>query len=202
MQHVGDQGNLVKNGNDQPAGGLSPAKAFFALLALLVAIGGLFLLTRPGDEPNPGPAPKSDNFALTDAEAIERFKELNSTAVEAIQKRDASLLRETFIGSSPAMERASDAIRRLQRNDVLDRSKVEIIAVTVVKNSGEAIGLRVADRLFPCFLTESGEDVSTGPNAIEGVSVWTLRLEESLWKIYDSQLQEDRVLRGHERNCP
>jgi hypothetical protein len=202
MQHVGEPGSPEMKRNDKPAGGLSPAKAFFALLALLVAIGGLFLLTRPKEEPGPGPAPKSDNFALTDAEAIQRFKKLNTTAVEAIQERDASALSEVFIGSGPAMERAADAIRRLQRNDVLDRSKVEIIDVTVVESSREAIGLRVADRLFPCFVTESGEDVSTGPEAIEGVSIWTLRLEESLWKIYDSQLQRDRVLRGHERVCP
>jgi hypothetical protein len=202
MQHIGEPATPEMKSDDKPSGGLSPVKAFFALLALLVAIGGLFLLTRPTEDSEPGPAPRSDNFALTDAEAIERFRGLNMTALDAIQERDASLLSQAFIGSSPAMQRADEAIQRLERNDVLDRSKVEIVNVTVVRNSGQSIALRVADRLFPCFVTESGQDVSTGPEAIAGVSVWTLRLDDSLWKIYDSQLQNDRVLRGHERICP
>src|SRR5919106_5224254 len=90
MQHVGEPGTPEMKTDDKPSGGLSPVKAFFALLALLVAIGGLFLLTRPTDEPGPGSAPKSDNFALTDAEAIEKFKELEELKISAYREADAS----------------------------------------------------------------------------------------------------------------
>jgi hypothetical protein len=202
MQHVGDQGNLVKNGNDQPAGGLSPAKAFFALLALLVAIGGLFLLTRPGDEPNPGPAPKSDNFALTDAEAIDRFRELNSLALASIRERDYSTLNEIFAAESPARNRAFQAIQRLRRDNVIDKVRIEVRAIEVIQNDSDKVELRVIDRLFPCFVTESGEDISESHRVVEGTTVWTLTPEDSVWKIQDSTLENDHFVKGRKSACP
>jgi hypothetical protein len=53
MQHVGEPGTPEMKSDDKPSGGPSPVKAFFALLALLVAIGGLFLLTRSRMSPIP-----------------------------------------------------------------------------------------------------------------------------------------------------
>jgi hypothetical protein len=185
MQHVGDQGNLVKNGNDQPAGGLSPAKAFFALLALLVAIGGLFLLTRPGDDPNPGPAPKSDNFALTDAEAIDRFRELDALRITALRSRDASLISHVFTPKSPAADDVAASIRTLTRQSVLFRSTYESKSVRVTENTPTEIHVLQRVVVTPSFVSEEGEDVTRDDSSQLQETDWTLRRVADLWLIHD-----------------
>jgi hypothetical protein len=194
MQHVGEPGSPEMNRNDKPAGGLSPAQAFFALMALLVAIGGLFLLTRPNEEPGPGSAPKSDNFALTNAEAIERFKDLNALAIQATRRRDVTLLNQTFTGDGPMRKRALTVIQSLREDNVFEKSRIEVVGVSVVDNQRALIRLRVIDRLYPCFVTEAGRDVSESHRPIERVGIWTMRREGSLWKLDESSLEEDRFL--------
>jgi hypothetical protein len=190
MQHVGDQGNLVKNGNDQPAGGLSPAKAFFALLALLVAIGGLFLLTRPGDDPNPGPAPKSDNFALTDAEAIVRFKELDELQIRALRQRDETLLGQIYTPNSPLVSSVAKSIRTLIRESVFDRTRDETKRLSVIENGQDEIRLRQEVVVRPKFVDESGRDVTINPRTeLQTVEV-ILHRDFDQWLIHDAVITQ------------
>jgi hypothetical protein len=202
MQHVGEPGGPEMKRNDKPVGGLSPAKAFFALLALLVAIGGLFLLTRPNEEPGPGPAPKSDNFALTDAEAIERFTQLTGLALESVRERDPSLLNQVFTSTGPVKDRASREIRSLLRDNVIDQTTVQILARSVVTNDESVITVRERSRLLPCFVTEDGRDVTRSHKVVERVVVWTLQPEGSVWRIHDSELVTDQFIRGQQSDCP
>ena len=61
-------------------GPLSPTKAFAVLLALAAAAGAFLFFTTP-DDPSPTTPttiPESTNFALTNEEAIARFKELDA----------------------------------------------------------------------------------------------------------------------------
>jgi hypothetical protein len=186
MQHVGEPGTPEMKSDDKPSGGLSPVKAFFALLALLVAIGGLFLLTRPTDESNPGPAPRSDNFALTDAEAIERFKELDARVLSAYEAVDPSLLSGTFTPTSPMRSTVAKELRTLKREGVHSESRFDTQSLSVVSNGESTIQIRQIVVVHPKFVTESGKDVTTNGKVERQTVDWTLHRFESEWLLHSS----------------
>ena len=195
MQHVGEPGTPEMKSDDKPSGGLSPVKAFFALLALLVAIGGLFLLTRPTDESNPGPAPRSDNFALTDAEAIERFKELERLDFAAYEQRDATLLATIFTSDSPARRTALQEIQRLRRARVTPDVSSETKEIDIIQNEPEEIRLRQVVLLDVHFFDQAGKDVTTSGGLERQTLMWTLHKEASAWLIHDSELTASTQIR-------
>ena len=186
MQHVGEPGTPEMKSDDKPSGGLSPVKAFFALLALLVAIGGLFLLTRPTDESNPGPAPRSDNFALTDAEAIERFKELHALFRQASRTRDQSLLSLMITSDSPLRDEATKDIAQLRSDGVLDRSRFVTEDIDIQSNKPTEIHLIQRVVIHPKFVLESsGKDI-TRSEPVRQLVEWTMKLENSKWRVLDA----------------
>jgi RNase P/RNase MRP subunit p29 len=190
MQHVGEPGTPEMKTDDKPSGGLSPVKAFFALLALLVAIGGLFLLTRPTDESEPGPASRSDNFALTDTEAIERFKELDGLQIRALRQRDETLLGRVYTSDSPLMSSVTKSIRTLKRESVFDRSQDETRSLLVIENGQDEIRLRQEVVVMPKFVDESGRDVTINSRTeLQTVEV-TLRRDLDQWLIHDAVITE------------
>jgi hypothetical protein len=190
MQHVGEPGSPEMKRNDKPAGGLSPAKAFFALLALLVAIGGLFLLTRPKEEPGPGPAPRSDNFALTDAEAIERFKELDELQIRALRERDETLLGKIYTPDSPLVASVVKSIRTLKRESVFDRTRDETQSLSVIENSQDEIRLRQEVVVTPKFVDEAGRDVTIDSRTeLQTVEV-LLHRNFDRWLIHDAVITQ------------
>jgi hypothetical protein len=186
MQHVGEPGTPEMKSEDKPSGGLSPVKAFFALLALLVAIGGLFLLTRPTNESNPGAAPRSDNFALTDAEAIERFKELDARVLSAYEAGDPSLLSGTFTPTSPMKSTAAKELRTLKREGVHSESRFDTRSLSVVSNGESTIQIRQIVVVHPKFVTESGKDVTRNGEVERQTVDWTLHRIESEWLLHRS----------------
>jgi hypothetical protein len=195
MQHVGEPGAPEMKSDDKPSGGLSPVKAFFALLALLVAIGGLFLLTRPTDESNPGPAPRSDNFALTDAEAIERFKELDALRIRALRSRDASLISQVFTPNSPVAEDVMDSIQTLNRQNVLFRTTYKDSSLHVVTNTANEIHVLQRAVVNPRFVDENGIDVTRNDSTQLQTTDWTLRRMSDVWLIHDGLITKVRDLK-------
>lgn len=186
MQHVGEPGTPEMKSDDKPSGGLSPAKAFFALLALLVAIGGLFLLTRPTEDTESGPAPKSDSFALTDAEAIERFKELDARVLSAYEDVDPTLLSRTFTPTSPMKSTVTKELRTLKREGVHSESRFDTQSLSVVSNSESVIQIRQIVVIHPKFVTESGKNVTTNDRVERQTVEWTLHRVESEWLLHRS----------------
>jgi hypothetical protein len=183
MQHVGEPGSPETNRKDKRAEGLSPAQAFFILLALLVAIGGLFLLTRPSNEPASNSPPRSDNFALTDAEAIERFKELDALRIQALESRDPTLLSKIFTPSSPASSRISTSIRKLKRSDVRVRNDYQRQRLVVLRNEDTELVIQQAVTFDVQFFSESGEKVTQGGGLERQVIEWTLSRQGDTWLI-------------------
>ena len=194
MQHVGEPGTPEMKTDDKPSGGLSPVKAFFALLALLVAIGGLFLLTRPTDEADPGPAPKSDNFALTDAEAIERFRELHALFRQASRTRDPSLVSVMITEGSPLREEATKDIAQLRRDGVLDRSRFVTEDIDIQSNGPTEIRLIQRVVIHPKFVLESSRKNVTQSEPVRQVVEWTMKLENSQWRVLDALVTESQVV--------
>jgi hypothetical protein len=83
----------------QFSGGRVLGAAVAILAVLLVAL----LLTRSDDKLAPSPVhhQQSTGFALTNSEAIAKFKELNHLRIDVYRSRDPSLITQALTSDSP-----------------------------------------------------------------------------------------------------
>ena len=188
-----------------PQPGASPIKAFLIILALIILTTAIFLMTANGEEsPDATRSPSTDStpdFSLTDEEAIARFEELTEIANRAGRERDASLLGLAFVDGSPMARRASRSISELLRTGVFDRTRIDRVEMEMVEKSAAELLVREVRRLYPCFESESGRDVSRGPAAVEQEGIWTIRLVEGDWLIFDAALEEDQIIDRRRASC-
>jgi hypothetical protein len=179
------------------AGAFPPLRVFLALMAVLVAIGGLVLLTREDDPPSPTPRTSaSPNFALTDAEAIARFKELRALRDQMYRQRDLSLTTQIYTPDSPSMSVALREIRRLLRDDVIDRSTYRTHDLAVDFNSSTRIRIVEDITLIPRFVTSEGTEVTRRHGTLRQVVVWVLVEDGGQWLVYESSLKRSERKRA------
>lgn len=172
--------------------GLSPIRAFVLLLfvfAFLVGI-GLIAMSNKDRVPSDQAIPTTNNFALTNEQAIARFKELDTLREKAYVTRDLSLLSAYVAEGSPLMELGTDDITTLREDHVTFDPKSETQSLRLITNSTDKITIRQVVVQDPQFVSESGDDVSKSNRPIRLVIDWELSLDGSVWKLYDSQLVE------------
>jgi hypothetical protein len=177
----------------------------------IALIGGILIsaiqgVTSSGADPDPNPGgaagtnPEPD-FSLTDEEAIETFAKLRRTGLQAAEARDFSLLPLVYHPDSPMSDRAQEAIRNLQEDQIYDETRFKTVSLDVLESGREEIQLLERARVLPCFRSESGKDVSEGPNIFEWEVLWSLRFDQSRWLIEDSVAQEDEIIDGKNARC-
>jgi hypothetical protein len=177
-----------------PRSRLSPGKAFAVLGVVLVAAGAVLLVTRPEAEPPATGIPESKNFALTNSEAIERFKDLHSLLLSATRDRDDESLPRVLTPDGHAMEKATAAISELKNDRVLDLTRVQTVKARVTTNTADLIHVDQESVLSPCFMTSSGKDVTTSHDRIARTVRWTLRQEAGVWLIDQGDLLSERTI--------
>lgn len=167
--------------------GLSPLVAFLLLFAVIGAIGALAFLLRP-DAPTPT-EPRSatePNFALTDAEAIERFEELQGLHILAYASHDSSLVSQVFVPGSTMSRTVSKELRQLARDRVLASVSYSSREVAVASSTHSEIQIRQVARVESSFVDESGEDITTAGRPEIQEILWTLQRVDDQWFISDS----------------
>jgi hypothetical protein len=168
--------------------GVSPIKAFLALLALAVIAGVVLVLTTSDSAPNnPSGAETATepDYSLTNAEAIARFKELNDIRLAALRQRDESLLDTAFTEKSPAADRLREAVTQLRRDNVRDRT-VEINRdLSVISSERNEIEIRQEVLIRSRFVDSKGRDVTSGRRKEIRIVRWTLRQVGTDWLIFD-----------------
>jgi len=180
---------------------MQPLRAFLLLLSLILVLTSVVVFFLKEDPEPPVDGPRSTNFALTDTEALQRFKELRELARRAVQKRDASLVSIAFTSNSPTGNLARDEISSLLRREIVDRSRFQIVSASILSNRPDEIEIAERVRLRPCFETESGKDVTDSVSLIEQEGRWILRLEDTQWKIHQILLDADRVIDRQPARC-
>jgi hypothetical protein len=169
----------------EPARTLSPIAAFLILLAIGAVALGAFLLTRE-DDAEPASRDRGPAFALTDEEAIERFKELDDLLTDAYRSRDLSVLSLILAPGSPIARTVVDEITDLKRRSIIPKPLFETRTVRILEKSDDQIVLQQVVVSDARFVTESGRDV-TKPRTPELQTVnWTLQRVESKWLLFDS----------------
>jgi hypothetical protein len=190
--HTGqDATGRVSVARAKSGGVLSPGKAFFLLLIPVVAAGllALFFVGRDAPAPSTNARP-AEGLALTDAEAIAKFEELNELRLQALRERDPSLLSLAFTPDSPIVGNVSKSIRRLTRTNVTVENRETTESLSVISNDTAEIKVRQVVVLDPRFFAESGEEVTVDPVLERQIIEWTIHRIDDRWLLHDGLIVE------------
>ena len=178
-----------------PSAATSPAKALAIVLLLLIAIVGAVLLITP-DDPPPITLPETTNFALTDAEALAVFQELDSRRIEAYRLQDPTLLAHAFTATSPILERVEREIREIGKANVDDLTEFRTVRLEVLSNHADEIEIRQVVIVSPRFLNPRGENVALSRDAQRQSIDWVLRRSGSQWLIHSGTVIAQHAIGG------
>ena len=177
---------------------LSPPVAFLILVVVIGILGAIFYLTRPNapaTPTNPNAAQEPD-FSLTNEEAITRFEELEALRQQIYLSRDASLIPAALTSDSPLSKAAFADIKRLIRDKVIDKTIFTTRSLEVITNEPTEVVIRQSFVQDPSFVAvESGQEVGSSSDRFVVLVDWTMRLEGTSWKFYDSDVIRSRRVR-------
>jgi hypothetical protein len=178
---------------EEPPKAFSPVRAFVFFLIVVAFLMGAGLLATSDDDSVPKDQfiPETKNFALTNAEAIERFKELDHVSEMAYKNRDESLITAYTTAESPLRKSGYADIRQLREDEVFFDPRSHTESLLVLQNDSDQIVIRQAVIQNPTFREESGKNVSQFQGRLELTIDWILHREHSVWKIYDSVLVKE-----------
>lgn len=203
MQKADTQGRM--GSSPMARSGPSPFVAF-AVAAVLALVGlGVWFFAAQGEAPKPAPAPQTGGApaeVLTEAEAIAEFERLRSSAEAALKSRSESSLSSIFVPNSPVLLRARKEIRELTRKDVTDQSRYLILSSDVLSLTKTSFAVREEMRIEPCFVAESGKNVSSDNHALFQIAVWSVKSIQGEWLLFDAEIEESRRLSEVRRDCP
>jgi hypothetical protein len=188
---------------EEERAGLSPVRAFVVLAIVLTILVGIGLIATSNKDavPDDQPIPETKNFALTNKQAIARFKQLKELGLRATQQADPSLVSSVFAAGSPLEERSIRIIQELRRDQVKDMIRYESLNVEVTSNESNLIRIRETRKLYPCFVTPTGRDVTKSPKVVRQVIMWEMTLVGSEWRLARADLLDDKRLRAN-APCP
>jgi hypothetical protein len=154
------------------------------------------LLTREDEAEEPSAPDRGPAFALTDEEAIERFRELDRLLTEAYRSRDLSDVSLILAPGSPIARTVVDEIMDLKRRSIIAEPLFETRTVRILEKSEDQIVLQQVVVSDARFVTESGKDV-TKPRTPELQTVnWTLQRVDSKWLLFDSVIVNAEPIEG------
>jgi hypothetical protein len=175
---------------------------FLGIMAVLTGILVLTLLTHrtvvPGaKQQRQQRSEQSGSFALTNEEALAKFRELNGLRLQAYAERDPSVIAQILAANSPLRPKAYSDIARLHRDRVMDRTHFSTRGLRVLANGPNKVVLRQVEVQKPRFVSESGHDLSQSHHPIVVTIDWTLRRNGYVWRIFDSSVVRAHRLRPH-----
>jgi hypothetical protein len=175
---------------------LSPIKVFVGLVVLLIVAGTIAYVTKPEANVQNSKAglPESNNFALTDAEAIARFKELDAIRLRAFQDRDPSVIPNYVTSDSPLTSNLYADIDKLLVKKVVFDPNLTTKDLVVRSNTSDRIVIRQQAIEAPIFRSEKGEILSKDRARLALTVEWVLEREDSAWKIYESTVVSSQRL--------
>ncbi|MDQ4028836.1 MAG: hypothetical protein M3214_12440, partial [Actinomycetota bacterium] len=138
----------------EPARTLSPIAAFLILLVIGAVALGALLLTREDEAEDPSAHDRGPAFALTDEEAIERFRELEALQIRAYRQRNLSLISKVYVPGGEGEQIVAEEIRKLIRADVLDRSTFRTERIELIQNDESQIIVRQTEVQSSRFVHE------------------------------------------------
>lgn len=198
MQRAQDSSTELVPRLDSPRTGLSPAIAFLLLAVVVALLAAAILLTRPEAQVEAAatnPTSTAPNFALTNEEAIARFKELHQMRVQAYRSLDAAVLPRIYESGSEVLAIALNDLRRLSRDGVRDTSIFRTKSLAVMTNESDEVTIEQVVDVAPRFVSRGGKEVTTGPREVRRHVLWTLSLQGTQWVVADAVVTRAVVVR-------
>ncbi|MDQ3645960.1 MAG: hypothetical protein M3345_03395 [Actinomycetota bacterium] len=166
--------------------GAPPLKTFLLILAAVCLVAGALYLSLARERSTPTTAAESPSgeFALTDAEAIARFKELESLQLRAYRQRDLSFLDAVFTPETPMRAAAQREISQLLQKDAFTRTRFQTQDISVISNTHTEIILKQSVIVHPKFVDTKGRDITVNPVVDHRVVHWTLLRVGDRWLLH------------------
>jgi hypothetical protein len=167
---------------------ISGGRALTIFLLLIAVVGGILLLTRKDHATAPPPTNhhQTETFALTDSQAIARFKQLDRLRIRAYKERDLSLIPLTFVDGSKIARTVVKEIKSLLRQSILPKPNFRTVDLAVTSNTAKRIEIKQRVLVGGRFITQSGQDV-TAPSERQRQTInWILKPVDSDWLISSS----------------
>lgn len=154
-------------------------------------------VSSPTVEPGPEPSPEP----LTRKEAVAEFRRLHELAHTLARHRDSFFMAQVFTESGPMLERSRTRVRELLEDHVLDNTEVRLDSAEVRFREEGSIRFLAVSRTTPCFVTESGRDVTQDRRVRQDTILWTMRWEGGSWKLHDAELRDQKSLGRPDTEC-
>jgi len=165
---------------------VSPIKAFLALA--VVAIAAMAAVWSSGRELGPSKppaAPPATAGLASGQDPLDVFREIRNQILEAIRARDSSRATAVVVSNSDLIKRIRSEVAELTRDDVIDRSKIEVVAERVASADANRIIVREVLLIAPCFM-QGRQDVTEGDHVVRQVATWTLVRQDDEWRAQDA----------------
>jgi len=200
-----DEGDNHEAKSSQPP--LSPTRAF-AVLAMIALVGGLIVAsatwnpsedvpadTQPSPQPTPdrvrSPSASPDGGGdpvLSRSEALSLFADLRHGLERAYRKRDLVLLGNVVRRGSPQFDRSRKDIRLLERTNLLDRTSVRTLKLTLISSEPDVIVVSERALVRPRYIDDATYvevDVDLVPTTT--TSEWTIERVGETWSIVSGE---------------
>ena len=176
--------------------GISPIKAFAGLVALLIVAGTLLLLTRPdaSDRFTATSTAGGGSLAITDSQALARFRKLDALRRRAYVQKDASLLSTFLTSNSPLRASGAQDIQQLQESDISFKPHTQTRSLVVERNVPTEIVIEQRLIQRARFFSDLGQDVTARPKTLLMSVRWWMRPEDGTWKLHDSAVLHAKEL--------
>jgi hypothetical protein len=189
---------------EPPPPAMSPLKGFLVVLALMLAAAAVMTLRQPDlspTKPSGGlSTPVSDSTKATAArpsrkKALAIFESLHRKSLQLGRQREISVIRRVFTPDGGAARRARRTLNRLQSDRVIDLSRFKTVHLSLRSVSAKEIQVEQVRRIWPCYRSEAGDEVTANPALVQQRIFWTLKLVARTWLIDKGRLEHAIVLR-------
>jgi hypothetical protein len=169
--------------------------------AVALIVGAVVAASMPDPEGDSAPAapnesealrtrttPTEDPSTLTAREARTIFTGVRRRLEEAYRRRSIDLLEEVAGPGSPQLARGRRDLRLLERNDLLDRTRIRSLQVTLVSIAPGRLVVRERAEVRPRFVDEATHvELDAGLARRVSISEWVLERQGAAWMIISSR---------------
>lgn len=168
--------------------------------------------TPPGRTPSPsvslgdglGPAPHPVlYFNLSEEDALDYLAGLEERALEALHDGDLGALHDVYTSDGPARRKAAATIVREFRQNLVDRTKIEVIRTKVLKIRSQMAVFRQVRLVYPCIWTYDDRfDVTPDHRVVRQVLIRYMAAERLNWRLHRDVIRREEPTGDRVTACP
>jgi hypothetical protein len=184
---------------------LTPLRAFFVLVTVAVVAGAaITVASRPdasgspqdsvreaGSAPRPAPSVSTSDQTggeLSESEALALFERLRRRLEAAYRRRSVRVLLEAVDRGSPQFSKSRSDLRLLERNNLLDRTRLRTLEVTILAIDPSRVEVSERTAVRPRYVDDATfVEVDLKIERTRSSSRWIIERRGDRWSITSSR---------------